>query len=125
MAHSILTGRDRCYGDELLNPTGSPSREQFPEEDGLFQYSQVLRGPPEAQGRVGEVSEEVMTVALSQMREELHPGGVQRKRDVLRSFVDRIEAERERARLWYTFPLLQQRVFYSMPPAEFESALPP
>ena len=72
-----------------------------------------------------EVSEEVMTVALSQMREELHTGGVQRKRGVLRSFVDRIEAERERARLWYTFPLLQQRVFYSMPPAEFESALPP
>ena len=66
-----------------------------------------------------------MTVALSQMREELHTGGVQRKRDVLRSFVDRIEAERERARLWYTFPLLGQRVFYSMPPAEFESALPP
>jgi hypothetical protein len=60
-----------------------------------------------------------MTVALSQMREELHTGGVQRKRDVLRSFVDRIEAERERARLWYTFPLLQQRVFYSMPPGEY------
>jgi len=65
-----------------------------------------------------EVSEEVMTVALSKMREELGTGDVQRKRGVLKRFVDRIEAERERARLWYTFPLLGQRVFYSMPPAE-------
>ena len=72
-----------------------------------------------------EISEEVMTVALSKMREELGTGDVQRKRGVLKRFVDRIEAERERARLWYTFPLLGQRVFYSMPPAEFESALPP
>ncbi len=72
-----------------------------------------------------EVSEEVMKVALSKMREELDIGDVQTKRNVLRSFIDRIEAERERARLWYTFPLLGQRVFYSMPPAEFESALPP
>lgn len=72
-----------------------------------------------------EVSEEVMKVALSKMREELDTGDVQAKRNVLRSFIDRVEAERERARLWYTFPLLQQRVFYSMPPAEFESALPP
>jgi len=66
-----------------------------------------------------EVSEEVMTVVLSKMREELHTGDVQRKRGVLKRFVDRIEAERERARLWYTFPLLGQRVFYSMPPGEY------
>ena len=67
-----------------------------------------------------EISEEVMTVAVSQMREELDTGDVQTKRNVLRSFIDRIEAERDRARLWYTFPLLGQRVFYSMPPGEFE-----
>jgi DNA invertase Pin-like site-specific DNA recombinase len=65
-----------------------------------------------------DVSEEVMTGALSKMREELGAGDVQTKRGVLKRFVDRIEAERERARLWYTFPLLGQRVFYSMPPAE-------
>lgn len=66
-----------------------------------------------------EVSEEVMKVALSKMREELNTGDVQAKRNVLRSFIDRIDAERERARLWYTFPLLGQRVFYSMPPGEY------
>ena len=72
-----------------------------------------------------EVSEEAMKVALSKMRAALDTGDVQTKRNVLRSFIERIEAERERARLWYTFPLLRQRVLYSMPPAEFESALPP
>ncbi len=72
-----------------------------------------------------ELSEEVMRVALSKMREELDTGDVQTKRNVLRSFIERIEAEREQARLWYTFPLLRQRVLYSMPSAEFESALPP
>lgn len=76
-------------------------------------------------GRKLEVSEEVMTVALSRMREELDTGDVQTKRNVLKSFINRIEAERERARLWYTFPLLGEWVLYYMPPAEFESALPP
>ena len=57
-----------------------------------------------AQSRL-EVSEEVLSEALSQMRDDLARGDVCKKRDLLRRFVDRIEAEKKRARLWYTFPL--------------------
>jgi len=59
-----------------------------------------------------EVSEEVLSEALSRMRADLSTGDVAKKRDVLRRFIDRIEAERKRARLWYTFPLLGQWVLY-------------
>jgi len=57
-----------------------------------------------AQSRL-EVSEEVLSEALSQMRDDISTGDVAKKRDVLRRFIDRIEAEKKRARLWYTFPL--------------------
>lgn len=39
------------------------------------------------------------------MRDDLTTGDIRKKRDVLTRFVDRIEAEKERATLWYTFPL--------------------
>lgn len=51
------------------------------------------------------MSEEVLSEALSQMRHDLTRGDVCKKRDLLRRFVDRIEAEKKRAKLWYTFPL--------------------
>lgn len=52
-----------------------------------------------------EMSEDVLSESLSLMRDCLTRGDVSKKRDVLRRFVDRIEAEKKRASLWYTFPL--------------------
>ena len=73
-----------------------------------------------------EVSREVLSDALNSIRDDLSAGGLDGKRKVLRSFVNRIEAQKERAKLWYTFPLLQPLAYlYSVPPAEFESASPP
>jgi len=63
-----------------------------------------------AQSRL-EVSEEVLSEALSQMRDDISTGDVAKKRDVLRRFIDRIEAERKRARLWYTFPLATGAIY--------------
>jgi site-specific DNA recombinase len=71
------------------------------------------------------VSDEVLEDALSQMRQGLTAASVQDKRKLLSGFVDRIEADRERASVWYTFPLFARRGLYIMPPAEFESASPP
>ena len=39
------------------------------------------------------------------MLDDVRLAHLRRKRDILRGFVDRIEAEKERARLWYAFPL--------------------
>jgi site-specific DNA recombinase len=73
-----------------------------------------------------EVSREVLNDALNTMRDDLSCGDMDGKRRVLRSFVNRIEAQKERATIWYTFPLLQPLAhLYSVPPAEFESASPP
>ena len=46
-----------------------------------------------------EVSREVLSDALNAMRDDLSAGSVDGKRKVLRSFVHRIEAQRERAKL--------------------------
>ena len=64
--------------------------------------------------------------ALNIMWDDLSAGGLDGKRKVLQSLVNRIEAQNERATLWYTFPLVQPLAsLYSVPPAEFESASPP
>lgn len=64
-----------------------------------------------------EVSREVLSDALNTMRDDLSAGGVDGKRKVLRSFVNRIEAQKERVTLWYRFPLLQPLThLYSVPP---------
>ena len=52
-----------------------------------------------------EVSDEVLSDALAQMRDDLTTGELADRRAVLGRFVHRIEAHRERATLWYTFPL--------------------
>lgn len=81
----------------------------------------------EAQRAQGElrISDEVLEDALSDMSDHLLTASVQDKRKLLHGFVDRIEADQERASVWYTFPLFAQHGLYIMPPAEFESAPPP
>lgn len=71
-----------------------------------------------------DVSEEVLSDALSQMRDDLTVRDVRQKRGVLSAFVERIEAEKDRARLWYSFPLLAQRGLHIMPPGEFDMKVP-
>jgi site-specific DNA recombinase len=71
------------------------------------------------------ISDEVLEDAVSEMRAAMLSATVREKRELLSGFVDRIEADRERASVWYTFPLFAQRGLYIMPPAEFESASPP
>jgi len=56
----------------------------------------------------------VPAVALLEIRNELN-GGEVHARSLLRRLVERIEAKRERARLWYTFPLPQVAGPYSVP----------
>lgn len=48
----------------------------------------------------------VPAIALLEIRNELDTGEVHR-RSLLRRLVEGMEVERERARLWYTFPLSQ------------------
>lgn len=68
-----------------------------------------------------EVSGEALTDALNTMRDDLSTGGVDATRRVLRSFVNHIEAQQERATRYYTFPLLQPRIrLRSVPPAGFD-----
>jgi site-specific DNA recombinase len=72
-----------------------------------------------------KVCDQVLEDALSQIRDGLVRGTVKEKRSLLAGFVDRIETDKERASVWYTFPLFARRGLYIMPPAEFESASPP
>ena len=51
------------------------------------------------------MSDEVLSDALAKMRDDLTKGEIAGKRAVLGRFVHRIEAQREPATLWYTFPL--------------------
>ena len=52
------------------------------------------------------VSREVLRNGLALMRGNLTTADARRKRIILGRFVDRVEADKERARLWYAFPLL-------------------
>jgi ketopantoate reductase len=52
-----------------------------------------------------EVSDEVLSDALAQMRDDLTTGDATEKRAILGRFVHRIDAQKGRARLWHTFPL--------------------
>ena len=52
-----------------------------------------------------DVSDEVLSDALAKMRDDLTKGEIAGKRAVLGRFVHRIEAQKERANVWYTFPL--------------------
>ena len=51
------------------------------------------------------MSDEVLSDALAKMRDDLTTGEIAGKRAVLGRFVRRIEAQKERANVWYTFPL--------------------
>jgi hypothetical protein len=71
------------------------------------------------------ISDEVLDDALAQLRSGIVNATIREKRKLLSGFVDRIEADKERASVWYTFPLFARRGLHIMPPAEFESASPP
>jgi len=66
------------------------------------------------------ILDEVLEDALSEMRDGLIRGTIQEKRKLLAGFVDRIEADKERASVWYTFPLFARRGLYIMPPGGFD-----
>ncbi len=72
-----------------------------------YQLGQKLRAL-EQRRREGatHLSDEMLQQALTGLRYNLSVGNVRQKRALLRTFVDHIDADKERARLWYTFPVL-------------------
>jgi hypothetical protein len=108
-----------------LRSSGSSEEHMRGERQGdrLTSESQAL----ETQGAQSQlaISDEASEDALSKMRDGLIKGAIQTKRNLLGGFVDRIEANKERASVWHTFPLFARRGLHIMPPAEFESASPP
>jgi hypothetical protein len=71
------------------------------------------------------IADEVPDNSLSEIKTGLITATAGNKTELLSGFVDRIEADKKRASVDYTFPLFARHGIYSMPPAEFESASPP
>ena len=73
-----------------------------------------------------QVSEEVVTALLTEMRQTLELGEMKARQEILRQTVEKIEVGRDRARLHYQFPLKAMGVGdWYMPPTGFEPVSQP